>query len=386
MALPKELTTVTGFSKFFALFLFIALPILTFLLGMNAKRVPKIGKLQESSIISPTPTPVYTSPPRIPLPLVYSTNADFVLRPEIAPQWDGSYELIFSIGHRSENTELVTEDVSHADPQKRVIWREKINDIFKDRLDRFAKEYEPLADDDGKPSLATWSSNDKKIALYLPDKIIIMDISTSSKKQESQGHTFNTYVITASMGDIISIPILEEGIYNPKLFFSGDGSALYYKATPDLMKYQRIELATRKVSEIDVGDPFPIPHADGFVYWEESNSYEEHSMVVYTDNTKKRYTIRQPFDFGGKILLSPQRDKVCYENGSLGYHGYTIYNLEEERGIEYGIQYSNCVKWLDNTTMVVKETPYYFPGYSQYFTFNTQTRQKILLHQELHTW
>ena len=384
--MPKELTTVTRFSKFFALFLFVALPFLTFLLGMNAKKAPKIVKLGENLHISPTYTPVHTSPPRIPLPLVYSTNADFVLRPEIAPQQDGAYELLFSIGHRSENTELVSQDVSHADPQNRVIWREKVDDIFKDRLDRFAKEYEPLADDDGRPALATWYSNDKKIALYLPDKIIIMDIAISSKKQESQGRTFNTYVISIGNSDIISIPIVETSIYDPKLFFSGDGSELYYKAMPDAIKYQIIELATRKISEVDGGDPFPIPHSKGVVYWEQSDSYEEHSMVVYTGTSKKRYVIKQAFDFGGRILLSPQLDKVCFENGSSGYHGYTIYNLEDESAIEYGIQYSNCVKWLDNTTMIVKETPYNFPGYSQYFTYNTQTKQKLLLHQELHTW
>ncbi len=379
MSLPKELTTVTRFSKFFALFLFVALPFLTFLFGMNARRVPKIVKLHQKS--TPSPTLIYTSPPRIPLPLVYSTNADYVVRPEISPQKDGSYELVFTIRHRAESTELVTQDIVHTDTQNSILWKEKVNDMFKRRLDRFAKEYEPLAKD-GRPDLATWSSDDKKIALYLPDKIVIMDVSIHVAEKETEGHTYNHHIITVDKSDSIQIPILDASIYDPELFFSGDGSELYYKSSPDTFQYQRIDLSTLIVSNVDVSYPYPIPRSKGFVYWEKTDSYEQHTMVVYTGDTKKRYTIKQSFDYADKILLSPQKDNVCFENGSSGYHGYTIYSLERNVSIDTGIQYSYCVKWIDNNTVILKETPYSFPEYTQYFTYNIQTKQKTLLTQE----
>ncbi len=386
MKWSKELTTVTRFSKFFALFLFVLLPIIAFVLGMNIGRKPMSYPVVKNQNNSHRPiaslTPVNTSPNHIQLPIVYSSDADFVIRPEIIPQADGSYEMVFTIGHRSESSELVMRDATQGDPQNRVIWKEKIDAIYKSRLDRFVKEYGPSVDDSGNPTLVTWSPDDSKIALYLLDNIVIFDLTINTINKESQGATYNNHVITVNKQNSVQIPISESQIYDPELFFSGDGSELYYKSIPDAVKFEKILLTTLEISRVDAPFPYPIPNSKGVVYWEESDTFEEHPMVVYTGDTKKRYLITQAFDYGGKIVLSPQRDKVCFENGSSGYYGYSLYDLTEDRMIEGGIQYSHCVKWLDNNTILVKETPFYYPEYFQYFIINTQTKQKTLLSQE----
>ena len=54
MALPKELTTVTTFSKTLALLLFITLPILAFVLGASYQKAIDDS---QSIVLTPTPTP-----------------------------------------------------------------------------------------------------------------------------------------------------------------------------------------------------------------------------------------------------------------------------------------------------------------------------------------
>ncbi len=88
MKLPKQLTTVTPFSKYLAMFLFILLPIVGFYLGIQYQKNLTVKSMPVENLVEPTPSP--TNTPIIPtLDTTYwktYKNKDFSFK--YPPNWE----------------------------------------------------------------------------------------------------------------------------------------------------------------------------------------------------------------------------------------------------------------------------------------------------------
>lgn len=125
----------------------------------------------------------------------------------------------------------------------------------------------------------------------------------------------------------------------------------------------RIDLITADMTEVAgrYGSPaevFPLPSGDRLAYWVVDSAAEQSLIINEGGQESTSDLAPQQFDYAGKLLFSPNGQKLCYESGSSGYFGYTIVDVTSSQVIATGNQYSYCRRWLDDEKITVLDRPY----------------------------
>ncbi|MBN1169034.1 hypothetical protein JXA63_04040 [Candidatus Woesebacteria bacterium] len=113
----------------------------------------------------------------------------------------------------------------------------------------------------------------------------------------------------------------------------------------------------------------------GFTYVPNSNEiayfagvedvYSAYTINYYDPNNKRVVKYKIPGegkDSIGNLQVSSNKAMVCFEHGSSGFHGYSIYRLSDMLELGSGGQYSYCEHWINNSSIVVRYKPYNNPS------------------------
>src|SRR3989338_9402503 len=224
-----------------------------------------------------------------------------------------------------------------------------------------------------------WSNDDSKLAILVPNKVIVFTLEWSSIKETywdgSQGE-----VRVAEIASSTDYPV-SATVAN--IMFSGDGSELYVgnEYVVDLNKGQVNNIPGR-LSDNYYGNGriFPIPNSNGIVYWEDTSESQPDIVKNVQGNLTKYQLPEGSYDYDGNIILSPDNKYICLDYGVSGYWGYLVGRIEGNRLIKLvdGKQYSYCMKWLNNQEVLLQEIPYSAYG-NYYYSYNILTGEKEFL-------
>jgi hypothetical protein len=366
---------------------FVVLLVIVFVMDLSH---PKSVPSEDGLIRNVSPIPTYSESdfrtiinPQVSLKYpFYSPDKELIISLRESKINADSYEISLDLNHKSLPLQLYVGDDEVSDFR---FWRGTVDASQKQYVDYLNREANYITYEEEFHSVVAWAPSGNAFALYLPDKIMVFSITQDEKLQTERGNSYTRKIVRIVSSKEYGFSDIGSGqSFYPELFFSGDSKEVYFANTTRVVyrKY-RLTLETGEVDTLDlenVAKIFPIPGSSGYTYWTDLGN--ERILNVYDGQTLKTYDLNVAFDYEGKILLSPSRDKVCFENGSSGYSGYSLYNLTTLKSIADGEQYSYCSGWLDNQRISLIEKPYSYPSYTQYFIYNTETNTKQFVSQE----
>lgn len=111
-----------------------------------------------------------------------------------------------------------------------------------------------------------------------------------------------------------------------------------------------------------------------------AEGYGTRDLVILNNGSERRYRVpSQGMDWFGNIHLSPNLDKACMETSASGYSGYLIFNLGAKMPEVTGQQYSRCLEWNDNSTVMLLENSYYNQWHKQIYAYDVETKMRKLI-------
>lgn len=124
-------------------------------------------------------------------------------------------------------------------------------------------------------------------------------------------------------------------------------------------------------------DIVPLPTPTSILSSDKLLISPDNQTTYFYKNGQKYLYDQKPVDYPGKIIFSPDTKFACIEYGTSGYWGYHLFDLNSQKTILSGPQYSYCQAW-NNSVLTVKEELY--NGFNtQIYQINTTTLQKKLV-------
>lgn len=309
---------------------------------------------------------------------IVNPQGQFVIRPMFTKQSDSAYQMDLILLPKEDSIYLYKGN--NLSRSSNSIWSSTHSKQYLEAIQTLDKNRS--REEQTERQFLIWSPSGTKIAVMLPEKIVILSFTFES---DTANHAYNVYLKETKEIDLKDITIPTQEF--PQFFFSGDESQLYIPQKNEL--YTLIEDFTKiEKTALDASNLYPIPSSQGYTYFKEKTEYDhasgtQYNLFLKTPQKKEdTYPLPITFDYPGKILLSPERDKVCFENGNSGYWGYAVYKLKTMEKIITGGHYSYCMKWIDNETLLLKEKPYDNQSHLFFYLFNTKSLSKTLLFTE----
>jgi hypothetical protein len=223
---------------------------------------------------------------------------------------------------------------------------------------------------------ATWSPDSRKLAILLPNELIIYEFKIEEKIYKNDDTELVKKVLRT-----VSEQVIREGI--PEFFRRKPANLTYFNnettlvASTDDGLYQ-IWPIQKKIYDAEHSNFHKLPTDDGFSFFREPAEYGGYELVILKNGKENRYKtpIEGSIDWAGNIFMSPSLNHVCAEVGYSGHHGYVIFALGSDNYILEGQEYSYCGKWLDNYRVVVKEIPYFNQWTTQYYLVDVRTGER----------
>ncbi len=176
----------------------------------------------------------------------------------------------------------------------------------------------------------SWSSNTSKLAVLMPSQVItIFDYAVepvSDPLLQSQGDELK---ITKTQ----TVNIKNESGDSSHIFFSGDGSELYFESTFGIIIISPVHQVFSTSSEYRPPDSYPIRNSRGVAYWgkRSRNNRDNHNYEIILDygGTYRKYPIHFDFaaDYVQDIDFSPDLNKACVGWRSSGSGGSLVFDL-----------------------------------------------------------
>jgi hypothetical protein len=346
------------------------------------KKKQKITVTNAQQVASPD-----ISPTLIPSQNIQGIDApvnDFYVQPKIIKQKD-DYKLTLEM-RTKEGFIMNMEEVNNLkDKQSSFFWQETISNKYQQYLQDIRLNRQGRYDINAHEDAFSWSPDGRQFAVYLPtNKLVVFTFDFQKKETLDEQFQHTSYVVKIKDKKEYQLKSELTDVAYVRLFFSGDNSELYVYAqdsNADKRLHYVIDLATDINTAISFGtntyyELNPIPNSKGYTY------LTSKSLNLVVGENKQVYPLHGEVDSIGKIELSPNKDKVCFEHGASGYWGYSIYSLNPVTVLKTGQQYSYCSKWIDNEHVVIHERPYYGEGYVYTYVFNTSTKEKLLIEKK----
>jgi hypothetical protein len=212
-----------------------------------------------------------------------------------------------------------------------------------------------------------------QLAIFFPDKLVILDLAVNSKNQVS--------VTRTQVTPLTEIPI--ESKLSLRMFYTGNDQKIYLsrhslksKAEPasETVLYTIASKQIEKLTDVQLSYAFPMPNSASLVYGASTG------VGVWSKGITHEYLYPDKADYDYLIKFSPTGEYVCTERGSSGSHWYTIYAFPSMRRVQaYTPDYSYCGDWLDGNRILITESHGY---YKLLYEVDARTGKKTFLSKE----
>lgn len=226
-----------------------------------------------------------------------------------------------------------------------------------------------------------WSPTDNQSALYLPGRLFILSLSKDRQ-------------VTVEEIAIDNLPTKYNSGTGPikayvSLSFSGDGNQLFFHLNPwgykdGTPKHLVFDARTKQQVNYDLSlfppdknRPFyPLPNQGGFAYWlsKERDQQNERFIVLFKNNQFTKFesvSLLKYLDYPDEICPSPDLSKICFNFGASGSHHFIL--VDRQKILFEGNDYWNCLKWLNNSELVLLNEP------TTKIIYNTATGKQTFL-------
>ncbi len=322
----------------------------------------KVVNILPHPSLSPVPSPE-TSLTSSVSESVYSPNHNFKLGFSIHNKDQIHFDVEFTGSGWAQGFSFGTNPVAN----ETIIWKQTVDKVRAENYLNRSRNF------------ITWSEKENKFAFLKPSSVVIFAYSIDPVPQSEFDYR-QTYLRLLNSQEI---PLVTPIGKNPRIFFSGDGSRLYYQDQDELSYiFPEYKLVPTNKAPNYLEIAYPIPNSNGVFYV--SGSADGEVLIFDYGSYKKQYAIpkvgnEQPGP--EKIIISPGQDKACIVWSSSGYRGYFIFDLASSRKIAFGMEYSDCVRWLSNAQIMVEENPYGTSDYAN-FIIDTQTGEKRFINDK----